>query len=401
MKDNLKELGNLVITDNDFHEVIQENKTNSIYIFYPKDKIFTKILSYSIAEIFKIIKTLKSMNKYFILQINNDVKIIDKIIRYVYSSSIENIDRIFDLNIDYVFSYKDKTLSINLSLFKEIKHFNIEKYIIELFFCNYATFITNKNGCSNLLSLFITKLNFKEIDNINFFSIVYSQKKNSNVNEDRNYKHQLVLDLGYLNNLLYILFEFSIETLQNFVNKIYNEVKNMTLENLQKNQKIMDIITEKLHFFESSIILFKQEIKIKNNFLKKFQLTFEKICNIQLDLEHNNLILELMLSRILEFQSCFENFENIINSRKKAYINIMHNHFHFEDEKCQKIVRILTVISLIIMPKNAIVGLFSMNIKIPFFKHSWPTLVPFFSIVLFFIFLVSIQLWVFRRYKVI
>ncbi len=381
-------------------ELIQESKENSVVIFYPKESIFTILSAYTTEEVVDIILSLKKKQKYFILQINNDSKLIDYIINIVYSNSIENTEKIFDLNIDYVFCSKDKTLSINLSIFKEIKDFNIEKFIIELFFCDYATFITNKAGCSNILSLFIKKLNFQEIEKDHFINNLLSQRiKSLNINEK-----QLVSDFGYLNNLLYILFEFSISALQNFVNKIYIEVENMTLENLQKNNRIMDIITEKLHFFESSIILFKQEIKIKNNFLKKYHSTFDvfnKICNIQLDLQQNNLILELMLSRIMEFQSCFENFENIINIRKKTYINIMHNHCHTENEKTNKILTILTVISLIIMPKNAILGLFAMNITIPFNRNDWPTPVPFIVIIGFCIVLVLIQLFVFRRYKVI
>jgi hypothetical protein len=408
MVDNLStERKNILVnTDNNenFGENIQENKVNSIYIFYPKEKIFTALTNYTKDEIFEIIKTLRAKRKYFILQINNDTKMVDYIINLVYSSSIENTEKMFDLNIDYVFCSKDKTLSINLSIFKEIKDFNIEKFIIKLFFCDYATFITNKNGCSNIVNLFIQKLKFKEIDSISFFTSLYSQKQKTQGVYDKNYEIQLVLDLGYLNNLLYILFEFSISALQNFVNKFYAEVDSMTLENLQKNSRIMDIITQKLHLFESSIILFKQEIKIKNNFLKKFHSTFEvfhKICNIQLDFEQNNLILELMLSRIMEFQSCFENFESIINVRKKTYINIMHNHSNAENEKSSKIVTILTVLSLIVMPKNAVVGLFSMNIMTPFFKKDCPYLVPFFGILTFLVILILIQLCVFRRYKVI
>jgi hypothetical protein len=150
-------------------DYLQTNTSSSKVIFYcPFDQRYTKIENYEIQDILSLIKKYKSEN-YFIIQIDNDEKLYDEILKMHFKSDFENIHKMFDLKLDYCFSPVYELLCFNLSILTNIFFDEIEKYLIQIFFYKNGLYIINKDCCDHILGIFISKFHFQFQEKEDFF----------------------------------------------------------------------------------------------------------------------------------------------------------------------------------------------------------------------------------------
>lgn len=164
----------------------EKYKTNSdpssMVVFYcPFNQTYTKIEKYTIDEILGLLSSYQSDN-FFIIQVDNDVLLNEEIIKMQFKSEFHNIHKMFDLKLDYCFSPVDELLCFNMSILTNIFFDEVERFMIQIFFHKNGLYIINKDCCENILNIFISRFQFVEIDNEEFFQQAHAVSDNRMIN---------------------------------------------------------------------------------------------------------------------------------------------------------------------------------------------------------------------------
>lgn len=156
-----------------------------VIFFCTFNQTLTRISNYTNFEILKLLQEFQKDN-FVILQIDNDPLLQQEVAKIHFKSEFETyICQMNTLTVDYCFSPVDEYLYFNLSVVNNIQAENIEKKLIQIIVHKTGIFINNKDDCSDILNIFITKFSFKELQQKEFFKLAYKvkEKEESVVND--------------------------------------------------------------------------------------------------------------------------------------------------------------------------------------------------------------------------
>lgn len=156
-------------------------KSSQVIFYSPFNHTFAKFEKYEKNQIMELLNSYQKED-FFIIQIDNDSLLYEELLKMKFKSEFENIDKLFDLKLDYCFSPIDELLCFNLSVLTNIDIDEVEKYLIQIFFSENGVYIINKDCCENILSIFIKNFNFKEVTKDEFFSSSPREGKNFLIN---------------------------------------------------------------------------------------------------------------------------------------------------------------------------------------------------------------------------
>lgn len=167
-------------------QVIEANSTEkAVYFFCTFNQTFTKIVSYTSVEIIYLLKDFQKDN-FFILQIDNDPSLYEQISKENFNADFENyVGQMNTLTVDYCFSPVDDYLYFNLSVISSIKADVLDKKLIQIIVHKAGIYINNKDGCADILQIFMKKFSFKELKKKDFFKVAekLKGKEESKVND--------------------------------------------------------------------------------------------------------------------------------------------------------------------------------------------------------------------------
>lgn len=198
-----------------------------------------------------------------------------------------------------------------------------------------------------------------------------------------------------LEKLFYWLFISSLENLSkisDYMNKECEELKETYLHLQKSFEKKM--FYSRMSRLEETVHLVSQELKIKVEFfseiikkLNKKENNINKILCMNLKLGENlkfsknlKLYLEQMIGKLRETKFIIKNLESTLQMIKKTFRIIIDDNQRKADEKSNKYMMYLTIITALLTPFTVICQFFSMNIKFPMDKQKYG-LTPFFIIV--------------------
>ncbi len=142
--------------------------------------------------------------------------------------------------------------------------------------------------------------------------------------------------------------------------------------------------------------------KIKKKFFKfaknQFR-SYNKLSNDFYFKNNFNFFLELMISKITQIELQFDTLENFLKMIKENYHIIIEDNTEKQNVKLNNVMKVLTVLTTIYAPMNIVLGLFGMNVKVPWEGTDFKTINPFIGICGLLMFIILIQLWIFRKLK--
>jgi Mg2+ and Co2+ transporter CorA len=156
-------------------------KSSQVIFYCPFNYTFAKFEKYNKNEIMELLNSYQKED-FFIIQIDNDNLLYEELLKMKFKSEFENIDKLFDLKLDYCFSPIDELLCFNLSVLTNIEIDEVEKYLIQIFFSENGVYIINKDCCENILSIFMKKFNFREVSKEEFFENTPKEGNNFVIN---------------------------------------------------------------------------------------------------------------------------------------------------------------------------------------------------------------------------
>jgi len=160
----------------------QSKKNPKVYFYCPFNQTYTKYEEYTISTILEIIKK-NQLENYFIIQIDNDNRLYEEILKMNFNNEFQNIHKMFNLELDYSFSPFYDSLFFNMSIITDFFYDQIEKYLIQIFFHNHGIFIINKHSCEHINQILVEKFNFDFIKATEFFEKAIKDKKNKEINK--------------------------------------------------------------------------------------------------------------------------------------------------------------------------------------------------------------------------
>jgi Mg2+ and Co2+ transporter CorA len=198
-----------------------------------------------------------------------------------------------------------------------------------------------------------------------------------------------------LEKLLYWLFLSSLENfskISDYMNRECEELKETYLHLQKSFEKKM--FYSRMSRLEETMHLVSQELKIKVEFfseiikkLNKKENNIVKILCLNLKAGENikfsknlKLYLEQMIGKLRETKFIIKNLETSLQMIKKTFRIIIDDNQRMADEKSNKYMMYLTIITALLTPFTVICQSFSMNIIFPMDKQKYG-LVPFFIIV--------------------
>ena len=78
-----------------------------------------------------------------------------------------------------------------------------------------------------------------------------------------------------------------------------------------------------------------------------------------------------------------ERAQGLINLSDQTYENMVDISLNEQTNSLNKVMKGLTVLTVLVIPYNIIAGFFGMNVMVPFSGEEYDTLVPFFILLLF------------------
>lgn len=202
--------------------------------------------------------------------------------------------------------------------------------------------------------------------------------------------------------LIYYLFVFSLEKLEEFTESLVKETDSLKGIYLELSEKERKDFFRRIHCMEVSMHIIFQEAKIKKKFFKFAKNQFRVYNKLSNDFYFKNnfsFFLELMISKITQIELTFETLENFLKMIKENYHIIIEDKTEKENVKLNNVMKILTILTTIYAPMNIIPGLFGMNIKVPGVSTEVENLVPFISICLSLLLLIIVQMFAFKKLK--
>jgi Mg2+ and Co2+ transporter CorA len=202
--------------------------------------------------------------------------------------------------------------------------------------------------------------------------------------------------------LIYYLFIVSLEKLEEFTESLVKEVDSLKGIYLELSEKERKDFFKRIHSLEVSMHIIHQETKIKMKFFKfaknQFR-SYNKLSNDFYFKNNFNFFLELMISKITQIELQFDTLENFLKMIKENYHIIIEDNTEKQNVKLNNVMKVLTVLTTIYAPMNIVLGLFGMNVKVPWEGTDFKTINPFIGICGLLMFIILIQLWIFRKLK--
>jgi len=267
----------------------------------------------------------------------------------------------------------------------------------------------NKNSEENTLILNL-KDNLKDMkDNDNKMAIVENDLELEKTNKKITFSKQAKKSSGQnkrknfsTDELIYYLFVFSLEKLEEFTESLIKEADSLKGIYLELSEKERKDFFRRIHSMEVSMHIIHQETKMKKKFFKyakKQFRTYNKLSNDFYFKNNFNFFLELMISKITQIDLTFETLENFLKMIKENYLIIIEDNTEKENVKLNYVMKVLTILTTIYAPMNIIPGLFGMNVKVPWVGTETDSLNPFVYICVLLLLFILIQLFVFKRLK--
>lgn len=202
--------------------------------------------------------------------------------------------------------------------------------------------------------------------------------------------------------LIYYLFVFSLEKLEEFTESLVKEADSLKGIYLELSEKERKDFFRRIHSMEVSMHIIHQETKIKKKFFKyaknQFR-TYNKLSNDFYFKNNFNFLLELMISKITQIELTFDTLEDFLKMIKENYLIIIEDNTEKENVKLNYVMKVLTILTTIYAPMNIIPGLFGMNVKVPWVGSEVDSTDPFIYICVLLLFLILIQLYAFKKLK--
>jgi hypothetical protein len=171
---NIEKEINLPVNDNYIFSYNESKKgPATITIYNPFSYTYTKIVEYEYKkdEILQKIINLEE-NIFLIYQIDSDDYLYEKIVKSHFNSNLDDIHKIFESKLDFCFTPVSDLLCFNISVVSDFYFDKVEKQIIQMLLFPNSIFIINKHGYELLQDIFLTKFNFKYLNNNNFYEEV-------------------------------------------------------------------------------------------------------------------------------------------------------------------------------------------------------------------------------------
>jgi len=281
-----------------------------------------------------------------------------------------------NISSPYIKEKKDSEENGLLSSARENKFPKIPDYVIEIIGEDYNIKEENKNNESYFIRNTKKKISQKS-----------NNHKRINFSTDE---------------LIYYLFVFSLEKLEEFTESLIKETDSLKGIYLELSEKERKDFFRRIHSMEVSMHIIFQETKVKKKFFKyaknQFR-TFNKLSNDFYFKNNFNFFLELMISKISQIELTFETLENFLKMIKENYLIIIEDNTEKENVKLNYVMKVLTVLTTIYAPMNIIPGLFGMNVKVPWVGTEVDSTFPFILICILLIILIIAQLFAFRKLK--
>ena len=161
----------------------------------------------------------------------------------------------------------------------------------------------------------------------------------------------------------------------------------------------------RVHNTEVSMQLIAQETILKKHFLKLAKIRFlnyNELSNNFYFKNSFNFLIELMIARVIQIEFFFKKLENKINMIKENYTIIIEENQEKETTKLNDIFKVLAIITAIYTPLNLFSQTLQMNILLPFQYVEIvvnDTFYPFFVFIFFLLGIVTVQLYIFKRWN--
>lgn len=244
---------------------------------------------------------------------------------------------------------------------------------------------------------------FEEENNINN-SFLKEERKISKFDNKNKLKQKKLISKRInfsTDELIYYLFIFSLERLEEFTESLLKETDSLKGIYLELSEKERKDFFKRIHYMEVSMHIIFQETKIKKKFFKysknQFR-SYNKLTNDFYFKNNFNFFLELMISKITQIELTFETMQSFLKMIKDNYHIIIEDNTEKENKKINYVMKVLTVLTTIYAPMNIIPGLWGMNVKVPWDGSESSSMSPFIVICCFLIFLIFIQLIAFKKW---
>lgn len=350
-----------------------------------------------------------------VFQFNSDLSIESELARKLFHSNDIIYELIKTIDLDFCFNpiiNEGELLIFNMRIIEDIQSEDILTKLVQICILPKCVLIINSNNNTEIAKMLRKNLNLKKTtiktestkDNDLHGKAVDSFRE---VNDSIYNKFDDFFDDSFTSNpeiitemkdgsfqisqIVFWVFSYSLNKLEKFQGKLEEDCLNLCEIDYSEKFKFLS----KIHQFEISVNLMKYELQEKVKFVKYCQrkiLIFDK--SGFFFREHFTTLFEILMEKLNSIEKKNKRFKVVIRKMKENFSEASEFTQHHQTQWLNKIMKALAIIATIFAPGNVVADLWGMNVTVPF--QDVDSLLPFWILCLFIVFLTISHLYFFR-----